>query len=155
VAKAKRNFKSEREAYYKRVVEPAKVAADIALCVLEKNIRDLLLAWPVGGMRNFSEDRPNDVVALLNFIKGKERYNLCFEGAPVILGTNMRLFNRCRPGADTDLLRVQTAAERACSYYDDTQTIMDALYPEKTDEAVPEKPEVTPCQNISHCESVS
>jgi hypothetical protein len=146
MAKPKRNYKNEREAYYKRVVEPAKVAADLALCVLEKNIRDLLLAWPVGGMKNFSEDRPNDVVELLKFIKGTDRYNLCFEGAPVILGVNMRLFNRCRPGADTELLRVQTAAERACSYFDDTRTIMDALYPEKSEESAPAKPEVTTCQ---------
>lgn len=130
MAKPKRNLKTERQAYYKRVVEPAKVAADLALCELETRLRNLLLAWPVGGMLKFDDENPNELVKLLAYIKSKDRFNLCFEGAPVMTLGNMHLLVRIGRGFDIAFHKSQEAARRACSYLDDVTTIMNALYPE-------------------------
>jgi hypothetical protein len=145
MAKPRLNYKNEREAYYKRVVEPAKVAADLALCELEKNIRDLLIVWPVGGMKKYREYRPDAVIELLKFITGKDRYYLGFEDSPECCFYGMNMLNAIAPWTEIKMHRFNESAERACYYLDDVRSIQDALYPEKAEESAPAKPELTTC----------
>jgi hypothetical protein len=130
MVKPRRRYKNEREAYYKRVVEPAKVAADLALCVLEKTIRDVFLAWPVGGVRKFNDLHPCDLGNLLHFIKTELRYNLHEQDIVTFTRAELAVFRKILPDADKKLLAAQTAACRACAYLQDVDCIMDSLYPE-------------------------